>query len=221
MLATILLFVVVLGFFLPPVSIILMTALIVLPPLKAAGFDLIWFGIVMTIVVPKVHRQGFAGFQHPGKAEVGGVPPGQHPSGQQQRFARAPGRHVLARQHVEVYAPPGRAGHGKVLGPQGQWHRGELRQARAIQREVDIARKGLRSVCQARRTASSATSCKERLNKKPAPRPTRMNTCAVPVSWHMGRRPSAAMRELTRIRPIASRAAVLRSLRQASARLAM
>ena len=37
----------VLGFFLPPVSIILMTAPIILPPLKAAGFDLVWFGIVM------------------------------------------------------------------------------------------------------------------------------------------------------------------------------
>ena len=47
----ILLFVVVLGFFLPPVSIILMTAPIILPPLKAAGFDLVWFGIVMTIVM--------------------------------------------------------------------------------------------------------------------------------------------------------------------------
>ncbi len=43
--------VVVLGFFLPPVSIILMTAPIILPPLKAAGFDLIWFGIVMTIIM--------------------------------------------------------------------------------------------------------------------------------------------------------------------------
>jgi acyl-CoA synthetase (AMP-forming)/AMP-acid ligase II len=41
----------VLGFFLPPVSIILMTAPIILPPLKAAGFDLIWFGILMTIVM--------------------------------------------------------------------------------------------------------------------------------------------------------------------------
>ena len=43
--------VIVLGFFLPPVSIILMTAPIILPPLKAAGFDLVWFGIVMTIVM--------------------------------------------------------------------------------------------------------------------------------------------------------------------------
>jgi TRAP-type C4-dicarboxylate transport system permease large subunit len=42
---------VVLGFFLPPVSIILMTAPIILPPIKAAGFDLIWFGVVMTIVM--------------------------------------------------------------------------------------------------------------------------------------------------------------------------
>jgi C4-dicarboxylate transporter, DctM subunit len=41
----------VLGFFLPPVSIILMTAPIILPPLKAAHFDLIWFGVIMTIVM--------------------------------------------------------------------------------------------------------------------------------------------------------------------------
>jgi tripartite ATP-independent transporter DctM subunit len=51
LLAAILVFVVVLGFFLPPVSIILMTAPIILPPLKAAGFDMIWFGVVMTIVM--------------------------------------------------------------------------------------------------------------------------------------------------------------------------
>jgi tripartite ATP-independent transporter DctM subunit len=51
MLSAILLMVIILGFFLPPVSIILMTAPIILPPLKAAGFDLIWFGIVMTIVM--------------------------------------------------------------------------------------------------------------------------------------------------------------------------
>jgi C4-dicarboxylate transporter, DctM subunit len=43
--------VVVLGFFLPPASIILMTAPVVLPPLRAAGFDLIWFGVIMTIVM--------------------------------------------------------------------------------------------------------------------------------------------------------------------------
>ena len=47
-----------LGFFLPPVSIILMTAPIILPPLKAAGFDLIWFGVLMTIVME-------AGLIHP------------------------------------------------------------------------------------------------------------------------------------------------------------
>jgi C4-dicarboxylate transporter, DctM subunit len=51
LLAAILGMIVVLGFFLPPVSIILMTAPIILPPLKAAGFDLIWFGVVMTIVM--------------------------------------------------------------------------------------------------------------------------------------------------------------------------
>ena len=37
--------------FLPPVSIILMTAPIILPPLRAANFDLIWFGVIMTIVM--------------------------------------------------------------------------------------------------------------------------------------------------------------------------
>ena len=51
LLTMILLFVVVLGFFLPPVSIILMTVPIILPPLKTAGFDLVWFGVVMTIVM--------------------------------------------------------------------------------------------------------------------------------------------------------------------------
>jgi len=51
LLGTILVMVVILGFFLPPVSIILMTAPIILPPLRAAEFDLIWFGVVMTIVM--------------------------------------------------------------------------------------------------------------------------------------------------------------------------
>ncbi|WP_251134020.1 TRAP transporter large permease [Rhodomicrobium sp. Az07] len=51
LLTAILLFLVVLGFFLPPVSIILMTAPIILPPLREAGFDLIWFGAIMTIVM--------------------------------------------------------------------------------------------------------------------------------------------------------------------------
>jgi len=51
LLTAVLVMVIVLGFFLPPVSIILMTAPIILPPLKAAGFDLIWFGVLMTIVM--------------------------------------------------------------------------------------------------------------------------------------------------------------------------
>jgi tripartite ATP-independent transporter DctM subunit len=51
LLSSVLLMVILLGFFLPPVSIILMTAPIILPPLKAAGFDLIWFGVLMTIVM--------------------------------------------------------------------------------------------------------------------------------------------------------------------------
>ena len=51
LLTMILLMTVALGFFLPPVSIILMTAPIILPPLRAANFDLIWFGVIMTIVM--------------------------------------------------------------------------------------------------------------------------------------------------------------------------
>jgi TRAP-type C4-dicarboxylate transport system permease large subunit len=51
LLTAILRMVVILGFFLPPVSIILMTAPIILPPLRAAGFDLIWFGVVMSVVM--------------------------------------------------------------------------------------------------------------------------------------------------------------------------
>lgn len=51
LLAAILGMVIVLGFFLPPVSIILMTAPIILPPLREAHFDIIWFGVVMTIVM--------------------------------------------------------------------------------------------------------------------------------------------------------------------------
>ncbi|RJF96210.1 TRAP transporter large permease [Noviherbaspirillum saxi] len=51
LLAVILMLVMALGFFLPPVSIILMTAPIILPPLREAGFDLIWFGVVMTVVM--------------------------------------------------------------------------------------------------------------------------------------------------------------------------
>ena len=51
LLAAILVLVAVLGFFLPPVSIIVMTASIILPPLKAAGFNLVWFGVIMTIIM--------------------------------------------------------------------------------------------------------------------------------------------------------------------------
>jgi tripartite ATP-independent transporter DctM subunit len=42
---------VVLGFFLPPVAIILMVTPILLPALNAHGIDLIWFGVVMTILM--------------------------------------------------------------------------------------------------------------------------------------------------------------------------
>jgi tripartite ATP-independent transporter DctM subunit len=51
LLVAILFLVIVLGFFLPPVSIILMTAPIILPPLRSAGFDLIWFGVVVTVIM--------------------------------------------------------------------------------------------------------------------------------------------------------------------------
>jgi tripartite ATP-independent transporter DctM subunit len=44
-------FLVVLGFFLPPVAIILMVTPIILPSLKAMGIDLIWFGVIMTILM--------------------------------------------------------------------------------------------------------------------------------------------------------------------------
>jgi tripartite ATP-independent transporter DctM subunit len=42
---------VVLGFFLPPVAIILMVTPIILPALKVHGIDLVWFGVVMTILM--------------------------------------------------------------------------------------------------------------------------------------------------------------------------
>jgi len=44
-------FILALGFFLPPVAIILMVTPIILPSLKALGIDLVWFGIIMTILM--------------------------------------------------------------------------------------------------------------------------------------------------------------------------
>jgi hypothetical protein len=87
--------------------------------------------------------------------------------------------------------------------------------------ETTEARNGLRSSRQARRTPSSTISWSERFETMRAPSPTFMKICAVPVSWQIGRRPKAAMRELTRICAIASRAAGLSSRRQASARFWM
>ena len=43
------LFLLVAGFFLPPVAVILMTAPILLPVITSAGFDPIWFAVVLTI----------------------------------------------------------------------------------------------------------------------------------------------------------------------------
>jgi C4-dicarboxylate transporter DctM subunit len=48
-LAAVNLFLLVAGFFLPPVAIIVMTAPILLPIIQAAGFDPYWFAVVMTI----------------------------------------------------------------------------------------------------------------------------------------------------------------------------
>jgi tripartite ATP-independent transporter DctM subunit len=43
------LFLLVCGFFIPPAAIILMTAPILFPIIKAAGFDPVWFGVIVTI----------------------------------------------------------------------------------------------------------------------------------------------------------------------------
>jgi C4-dicarboxylate transporter DctM subunit len=42
-------FLIIAGFFLPPVAVILMTAPILLPVILNAGFDPIWFAVVLTI----------------------------------------------------------------------------------------------------------------------------------------------------------------------------
>jgi C4-dicarboxylate transporter DctM subunit len=49
LMAMINLFLLVSGFFIPPAAIILMTSPILLPIIKAAGFDPVWFGVIMTI----------------------------------------------------------------------------------------------------------------------------------------------------------------------------
>ena len=43
------LFLLVCGFFIPPAAIILMTAPILYPIIKTAGFDPVWFGVILTI----------------------------------------------------------------------------------------------------------------------------------------------------------------------------
>src|SRR5262249_983123 len=42
-------FLIVCGFFIPPAAIILMTSPILYPIIRAAGFDPVWFGVIMTI----------------------------------------------------------------------------------------------------------------------------------------------------------------------------
>ncbi|HEX9811296.1 MAG TPA: TRAP transporter large permease [Burkholderiales bacterium] len=49
LMALINIFLLVCGFFIPPAAIILMTSPILLPIITAAGFDPVWFGIIMTI----------------------------------------------------------------------------------------------------------------------------------------------------------------------------
>src|SRR5437667_4602657 len=49
LMAMINLFLLVCGFFIPPAAIILMTSPILLPIIRAAGFDPVWFGVIMTI----------------------------------------------------------------------------------------------------------------------------------------------------------------------------
>ena len=49
LMALINLFLLVCGFFIPPAAIILMTSPIIYPIIKAAGFDPVWFGVILTI----------------------------------------------------------------------------------------------------------------------------------------------------------------------------
>jgi C4-dicarboxylate transporter DctM subunit len=49
LMATINVFLLVCGFFIPPAAIILMTSPILLPIITTAGFDPVWFGVVLTI----------------------------------------------------------------------------------------------------------------------------------------------------------------------------
>src|SRR5467141_4044581 len=49
MMRMIILFLLVCGFFIPPAAIILMTAPILYPIITAAGFDPVWFGVILTI----------------------------------------------------------------------------------------------------------------------------------------------------------------------------
>jgi len=44
-------FMVILGFFLPPVAIILMVMPVILPALKTLNIDLIWYGVIVTILM--------------------------------------------------------------------------------------------------------------------------------------------------------------------------
>jgi TRAP-type C4-dicarboxylate transport system permease large subunit len=49
LMASINVFLLVCGFFIPPAAIILMTSPILYPIVRAAGFDPVWFGVIVTI----------------------------------------------------------------------------------------------------------------------------------------------------------------------------
>jgi hypothetical protein len=69
------------------------------------------------------------------------------------------------------------------------------------------ARSGLSLSVYARRTPSFTSSASDSFVSQRTSMPTRMKAIAMPVSWQIGRWPSAAMRELMRICAIASLAA--------------
>ncbi len=89
--------------------------------------------------VAQIHRQRLAARHQVRHALVGGVAPRQHAAVEQQRFAGPPGRHLGARQPVEVDAARGGGGIRVEDRPQRQVGRGERGRAGAVEREGDVA----------------------------------------------------------------------------------
>jgi hypothetical protein len=98
---------------------------------------------VVDDAVGEVHRQLLALGQHVLDALVRGVAAGEHLAVEQQRVAGLPAGHFFAGQRVQVDAPAlvvvGRPVH---VGPQVQAGRVQVHGARAVQREVRVARGG-------------------------------------------------------------------------------